>query len=146
MKIIRGFAAFSAGLLASSVAFAADPPDLVGTWKATGEANGAAGISLGAKSDHSPAAETPTFDDDGPSWDVVIKEQKGRAFHGVAKAPEGGEVELVGVVSFDGEELLISGTNYAVFGEVVGDGKIEFCYQDHRDDRAEVDCFVAAKE
>jgi hypothetical protein len=143
MRITSGLAALGAGFLAASVAIAADPPDLVGTWKATGESHDS--IRLGA-SNQSPLAEEPTFQAEEHVWSIVITEQKGRAFHGVAKAPDGGEVELVGVASFDGEELLISGGTFGVFGEFVGDGKIEFCYQDHRDDRAEVDCFVAAKE
>lgn len=144
MRLGSGVAALGAGLLAASVAMAADPPDLVGTWTSTGEAN--ASVSLGAAGEYSVATEEPSFDAAENAWSIVIAEQKGRAFHGVAKAPGGGEVELVGVVSFDGEELLISGPMYGVFGEFVGDGKIEFCYQDHRDDRAEVNCFVAAKE
>jgi hypothetical protein len=38
MKLISGLTALGAGLLSASIAMAADPPDLVGTWKATGEA------------------------------------------------------------------------------------------------------------
>jgi hypothetical protein len=75
----------------------------------------------------------------------VIKEQQGRAVHGVAQAPGGTEETIVGVVSSDGEHLIMAGVEAGVFGEVLGD-TIEFCFQDHDDDRAAVACFVAAKE
>ena len=41
MRVISGFATLGAVLFATSTAFAADPPDLVGTWKGTGDAHAA---------------------------------------------------------------------------------------------------------
>ncbi|MBZ8133891.1 hypothetical protein CLD20_11485 [Afifella sp. IM 167] len=135
--------ALGAGLFAASVAMAADPPDLVGTWKATGEAT--ASVHLGAANEHHDAYDEPSFGSAEYAWTMVINEQKGRAFHGVAQSPKGAEEEIVGVVSFDGESLLISGDNAGLFGEVVGD-KIEFCFQDHASDRAAVACYLTAKQ
>lgn len=143
MRIISGIAVFGAGMLAGSVALAADPPDLVGTWKATGEAH--ASVRLGDGNQHHPEYDDPSFGSPENAWTIVIAEQNGRAFHGVAKSPKGGEEPIVGVISFDAEHLLISGNEAGVFGEIIGD-KIEFCYQDHDDDRAHVACFVAAKQ
>ena len=143
MRIISGLAALGAGLFAASVAMAADPPDLVGTWKATGEAH--ASVRLGDGNEHHPEYDDPSFGSPEHAWAIVIKEQKGRAFHGVAQSPKGLEEEIVGVVSFDAEHLLISGDEAGLFGEILGD-KIEFCFQDHEDDRAGVACFIAAKQ
>ena len=143
MKLISGLTALGAGLLAASVAMAADPPDLVGTWKATGEAH--ASVRLGDDNDHTPEFTSPSFGTPQDAWTIVIAEQQGRGFHGVAKSPKGGEEQIVGVVSFDGEHLIMAGDEAGLFGEVLGD-KIEFCYQDHEDDRAAVACFLAAKQ
>ncbi len=143
MKIISGMAVFGAGLIAASVAMAAEPPDLVGTWKATGEAH--ASVRLGDGNDHHPDYDDPNFGSPEHAWTIVIAEQKGRAFHGVARSPKGGEEEIVGVVSFDAEHMIMSGEEAGLFGEIMGD-KIEFCFQDHDDDRASVACFIAAKE
>jgi hypothetical protein len=142
MKIINGLLAFGAGLLAASAAFAADPPDLVGTWKATEDY---ASIRLGVANDHHPQYATPSIAKPGEAWSIVIEGQEGRAFHGLAKSPKGGEEPIVGVVSYDAEHILISGAEAGLFGEIIGD-KIEFCYQDHEDDRASVACYLAAKE
>jgi hypothetical protein len=143
MKIISGFAALGAGLLAASLAMAADPPDLVGTWKATGESY--ASVRLGDDNDHHPEYAAPSYGAPGEAWSVVIKEQKGRAFSGSALSPKGGEERIVGVVSFDAEHLIIAGDEAGMFGEIIGD-KIEFCFQDHEDDRAGVACYIAAKQ
>lgn len=143
MRILGGMAAFGVGLMIASVAMAADPPDLVGTWKATGESHGA--VHLGDGNDHHPEYDEPTFGSLEHAWTIVIDEQKGRAFHGVARSPQGGEEEIVGVVRFNGKQLVIAGSVAGVFGEIFDD-KIEFCFQDHDDGRASVACFVAAKE
>ncbi|HET7714529.1 MAG TPA: hypothetical protein VFK86_02775 [Bauldia sp.] len=143
MRIIRRLAVLGAGLIAAQAAFAADPIDLVGTWKATGEAH--ASIRLGDDNAHHPEYDTPSVGAPADAWTIVIKEQQGRAFHGVAQSPKGGEEEIVGVLSFDGEHMLIAGDEAGLFGEVLGD-KIEFCYQDHEEGRASVACFIAAKQ
>jgi hypothetical protein len=142
MKRTTGLAVFGASMLAAAAALAADPPDLVGTWKSTGDH---AAIVMGESTEHVPEFKTPTFRSPADAWTIVIKEQQGRAFHGVAQAPGGTEETIVGVVSADGEHLIMAGEEAGVFGEVLGD-TIEFCFQDHDDDRAAVACFVAAKE
>jgi hypothetical protein len=143
MKIISGFAALGAGLFAASVALAADPPDLVGTWKVTDESY--ASIRLGEANEHHPEYRDPTFGMPEQAWTIVIKEQNGRAFHGVAQSAKGLEEEIVGVVSFDAEHLIMAADEAGLYGEILGD-KIEFCFQDHEEDRASVSCFIAAKQ
>lgn len=144
MKLALALAALGAGVLAASTAFAADPPDLVGTWKATGESY--ASVRLGDDNDHHPEYATPSYGEPGDAWSMVIKEQKGRAFSGAAVSPKGAEERIVGVISFDGDHLIIAGDEAGLFGEVLEGNKIEFCFQDHEDDRAGVSCYVAAKQ
>ncbi len=131
-------AAFSCGL-----ALAADVPNIVGTWKATGEDY--ASVRLGAADDHNPQYATPTMGQPGDAWTIVIDTQQGRAFSGVAKPPKGDDEPIVGVISADGEHMLIAGNEAGMFGEFLGD-KVEFCYQDQEPDRASVACFTAAKQ
>jgi hypothetical protein len=144
MRIISGIAALGAGLMAASVAMAADPPDLVGTWKATGESH--ASVRLGQGDDDDEAADTPAFGSPENAWTIVISEQKGRGFHGVAQSPQGESETFVGVIAFDGEHFLGAGDAAAVYGELLPGGKLDFCYQDHEDGLAHVACFVAAKQ
>lgn len=147
MTFMRVFVSLSAGLivaaLGSAAAFAADPPNLVGTWKSTGEAHAA--VRIGAASAHNPQSDTASMGQSGDAWTFVIEGQEGRAFHGVAKSPKGKDEPIVGVISFDGEHFLAAGGEAGLFGEFLGD-KIEICYQDHLDKRASVACLIVAKE
>jgi hypothetical protein len=143
MRFISSFAALCAGTFATSVAMAADPPNLVGTWKATGEAY--ASVRLGEANEHHPKYSDPNYGIPDHAWTIVFEEQKGRAFHGVSKSPKGHEEEFVGVVSFDGQRLLLAVAEGGIFAELLGD-KMEWCYQDHQENRASVSCFIVAKE
>ena len=136
-------AGFTAAALAIPVASAAELPDLVGTWKLTGEMH--ASVRLGEGDAHNPEYETPSIGVPADSWSVVVDEQKGRAFHGHALSPEGKQEAIVGVVSHNSEQLLISGMAAGMYGEIVGD-EIEFCFIDHAPGRAGVACWMGAKE
>jgi hypothetical protein len=136
-------AGLTAAALAIPVASAAELPDLVGSWKLTGEMQ--ASIHLGEANAHHPEYEIPSVKAPADAWSVVIDEQKGRAFHGHALSPEGKQEPIVGVLSHNSEQLLISGLNAGLYGEIVGD-EIEFCFMDHAPDRAGVACWMTAKE
>lgn len=136
-------AGLTAAALAIPMASAAELPDLVGTWKLTGEMQ--ASVHLGKANAHHPEYETPDFKAPEDAWNVVIDEQKGRAFHGYALSPEGKQEPIVGVISHNSEQLLISGMQAGLYGEIVGD-EIEFCFMDHAPDRAGVACWMSAKE
>lgn len=142
MKVFTALAGVATAALLGTAAIAAEPMDLVGTWKSTGDH---AAVIFGDDNDYNPEAKTPTFRTPDSAWTIVIKEQQGRAFHGMSQSPAGGEETIVGVLSADGEHLLIAGDEAGLTGEVLGDN-IEFCYQDHEDDRAAVACFVAARQ
>jgi hypothetical protein len=84
-----------------------------------------------------------TLDD---AWTIVFDEQKGRAFHGVSISPKGTKDEFVGVVSFDGQHLLISTDDGGIFADMLGGGRMEFCFQDQQEHRELVSCYIVAKE
>jgi hypothetical protein len=147
MEFTRLLATLATGLTAAAfggaMALAAETPDLVGTWKITGDMH--ASIRLGDANEHHPEYEDPSIGNPADAWSLVIETQEGRAFHGHAMSPKGAKEEIVGVLNHDSSRLMISGKDAALFGEVVGD-QVEFCYMDHEGDRASVACFMAAKE
>ena len=147
MQLFRVFAVSAAGAAMSvfggAMALAAEHPDLVGTWKLTGEMQ--ASVRLGAATDHHPEYAAPSHGKPADAWSFVIDGQQGRSFHGHAISPQGKQEPLVGVISHNGERLLLSGMEAAVYGEFVGD-QIEFCFMDHLPDRASVACWMGAKE
>lgn len=135
--------AITALSLGVATATAANVPDMVGTWKLTGEMH--ASVRLGDDNDHHPEYAEPNFGSPGDAWTLVIEGQKGRAFHGYSMSPKGAKEPIVGVVSHNGQRVLISAMEAALHGEFVG-ADMEVCYMDHEDDRAAVACFMAAKE
>lgn len=143
MKATSATAAAAAVMLVSGAALAADPPDLVGTWKSVPGTYASARV--GDANDHHPEHRNPVFGSPDQVWSIVIDEQQGRAFHGKAVSPRGSEESVVGVISFDGQRLTMAGNEAGLFGTILGD-QIEFCYQDHDDDLAGVACYVAEKQ
>jgi hypothetical protein len=147
MTFKRNLALLAAGLAAAALSgatsFAAEAHNLVGTWKLTGEMQ--ASVRLGAASAHHPEYGAPSIGKPADAWTIVIEGQQGRAFHGYAMSPQGRQEPIVGVVTHNSEQLLISGMESGMYGELVGD-QIEFCFMDHEPDRAGVSCFIAAKE
>jgi hypothetical protein len=143
MKAIRAIASFGAGILVSGVALAADPPDLVGTWKAVPGTY--ASVRLGDNNDYHPEYKTPNFGVPDEAWSLIIESQNGRAFVGRAESPAGKGEPVVGVVSFDGTRLIMAAEEAGLFGTVDGN-QIEICFQDQEDDRSGVSCYVAQKQ
>ena len=143
MKAIRSIAALGAGMLVSGAALAADPPDLVGTWKAVPGTY--ASVRLGDDNDYHPQYKTPSFGAPEEAWSLVIETQNGRAFVGRAESPKGKGEPVVGVVSFDGTRLIMAADEAGLFGTIDGN-QIEICYQDQEDDRSGVSCYVAQKQ
>lgn len=143
MKVMTGIAALGAALLASGIAFAAEPPDLVGTWKALPGTY--ASVRLGGDNDYHPEFSSPDFGKPDEAWSIVVETQQGRAFSGKAVSPKGKSEAIVGVVSSDGKRLTMAANVAGLFGTI--DGKqIEFCYQDQEGDRAGVACYVAERQ
>ena len=138
----------SAALLAiaagTTASLAAEPPVLTGVWKA--DPATLAAIRLGAENEIHPEYSDPTYAAPEEVWSIEIKEQKGRAFHGVASSPKGFSVAFVGVISFDGERFTAAADSGGYTGEILADGRVDLCYMDHEDGRSQVSCFVMAKQ
>jgi hypothetical protein len=143
VKIIGGIAALGVVTLLCGTALAADPPDLVGTWKSV--PGTFASVRYGDGNPHHPDYDKPSYGAEGEVWSIVVEEQQGRAFAGKAMSPKGGAEQIVGVVSFDGQRLTIAASEGGLLGTISGN-QIEFCYQDQEDGRAGVACYVAEKE
>jgi hypothetical protein len=137
-------AALLAFATAAATAVAAEPPVLTGVWKA--DPATLAAIRLGGANDIHPEYSDPTYAAAEEIWSIEIKEQKGRAFHGVASSPKGFSVAFVGVISFDGEHFTAAADSGGYTGEILPDGRVDICYMDHEDDRSQVSCFVMAKQ
>ena len=117
--------------LASSTAIAqaAAVPNLVGTWKVTGEAAGArtgkafAGFAAG-----------PVLNKIAPLT-LVIEKQEERGFVGYVLLPDGSKDNFAGVIKHDGKEALLSTDNGKGTIDFYG-SEIEYCFLD---DMAEMD-------
>lgn len=143
--ILKRFFAAGVLVIASGVgqAFAADIPDLVGSWKPIPDTD--VSVRLGAANAHSPEYAKPVFGDPAAAWTMIFEKQNGREAYGYALSPKGKKEPFVAVLNFKLDTLFISGLAWTSQGELIGDGRIEFCYQDQEPARASADCFVAAK-
>jgi hypothetical protein len=137
-----GTIVLATALSIASQAIAADPPNLVGTWKPVGE--GHASVRHGAAGETSPAHQVPTFTGPTP-WSLVIEAQNGRAFHGHALPPRGEKETFVGVIRHNGQRLVIAIDDGEAQGEFVGD-QLELCFTDHDPKRSVVNCMLLAKQ
>jgi len=107
---------FAVGILAclalGGTAGAADIPNMVGTWKPTGES---AGARMGYSHAGWAAALEPVFNPT-PRPFVVVEKQNGRGLSGDDKR--------------DGKQIIVSTELGAATADVAGD-EIEWCWQDH---------------
>ena len=107
---------FAVGVLAclalGATAGAADIPNMVGTWKPTGES---AGARMGYSHAGWAAALEPVFNPT-PRPFVVVEKQNGRGLSGDDKR--------------DGKQIIVSTELGAATADVAGD-EIEWCWQDH---------------
>ena len=113
-------------LLSTSAGFAADIPNMVGTWKPTGDL---AAAFAGAYPVSEKKLASPIFDAKGNQWTLRIDVQDGRAFAGVSIGPDGKEFTLAGVLRADLKRFVYSNDRGIASGEVMGD-TIEVCWTD----------------
>jgi len=126
----RVMKSFAVGMLVcvtlGGTAVAADVPNLIGTWKPTGE-------SAGARIGHShagwAAASEPVFNPT-PRPFVVVEKQNGRGLSGYEVLPDGRKDPFVGVFKRDGKQIIVSTELGAATADVVGD-EIEWCWHDN---------------
>ena len=114
------------GLVAAGAAHAADVPDMVGTWKPTGESGG---VRISAARAGWAASSRPLFNPT-PRPFVVIEKQDGRGVSGYEVLPDGSRDPFVGVFKRDGKQLPVS-TNVGVALADVSGSEMEWCWLDH---------------
>ena len=121
---------FAVGILAclalGGTAVAADVPNMVGTWKPTGES---AGARMGYSHAGWAAALEPVFNPT-PRPFVVIEKQNGRGLSGYEVLPDGRKDPFVAVFKRDGKQIIVSTELGAATADVAGD-EIEWCWQDN---------------
>lgn len=125
----------------SSMSFASDLPDMLGTWKPTGET---AAARIGAAVAGYPESSKPLFNLQ-PRPYAVFEAQEGRQVAGYEIFPDGKKEPFVGVFRRNGE-LMISTIRGTATVDYSPDGNMEWCWQDHLGDVAVVSCDVMRKE
>jgi hypothetical protein len=99
--VLATVVAFAAAM---GIARAASLPDMIGTWKPTGET---AAARLGDAVSGWPANTKPAFNLQ-PRPYVVVETQQGHEIAGYEVFADGGREPFVGVFKRDGKELLVS--------------------------------------
>ena len=112
--------------LLSVPAFAADPPNLVGTWVAVEHS----GARVGPREGYATST-TPVLSHDLKfAWKLVIENQDGTAFAGHNVGPSGKSAQVVGVIRADGTRFVMATEGGNASGEIIGD-RLEFCVTDN---------------
>ncbi len=97
-------------LTCSAAAYAAEVPELTGTWNGVG-----------------PSVSNEEGWETERSTSITIDEQRGRVFRGEVKY-EGGDDEFVGIIKADGKTILISDDDGNVTATMTGPDEMEVCY------------------
>jgi hypothetical protein len=119
---------FLAAVLAvlSTSAFAADLPNLVGSWIPVEYSSARVGPREGL-----PTYATPNLGHDLKlAWKLVIESQDGAAFAGHNTGPSGKPTAVVGVIRADGTRFVMATEGGSASGEIMGD-RLEFCVTDN---------------
>jgi len=117
-------------------------PDLVGTWKMSGQGHAAA--RQGSGSTHFDRMTVPTFEAPDERWTFVFEVQKGRSFYGSATGPSGKSTSFVGVFRRDGRNFIVSSQSGIILGEMVGED-MEICFADNVPDWMAVNCAMLTR-
>jgi len=125
----------------SSAAFAADPPNLIGTWVPVSYAEAYAGKSGGHSDTDKPVFTRGV----ATAWSYVIDRQEGYAFSGSSKSPTGESGSFVGVLAMDGKHFTTATGRGSHAGELMGD-KFELCWTDNVDNYIGVSCAVYQRQ
>lgn len=102
----------------SGSSFAADAPNVLGTWKAS------SGVYSKTGTDAKKAA--PVLSQQPWQSEFKITDQKGRVFNGATKRPDGSELLFAGAFSINGKNFTISADRGILMGTYES-GKLEYC-------------------
>jgi hypothetical protein len=126
-RVMKSFAVGILVCLAWGItARAADVPNIVGTWKPTGES---AGARIGDSHAGWAAASEPVFNP-APRPFVVVEKQNGRGLSGYEVLPDGHKDPFVGVFKRDGKQIIVSTEQGAATADIAGD-EMEWCWHDN---------------
>ena len=112
--------------LVSAPAFAADPPNLVGTWIPVEHS----GARVGPREGYATSTTPVLSHDVNLAWKLVIESQDGAAFAGHNIGPSGKSAGVVGVIRADGMRFVMATEGGNASGEILGD-RLEFCVTDN---------------
>jgi hypothetical protein len=112
--------------LLSVPAFAADPPNLVGTWIPVEHS----GARVGPREGYATSTTPVLSHDVHLAWKLVIENQDGTAFAGHNMGPSGKSTQVVGVIRADGTRFVMATEGGNASGEIIGD-RLEFCVTDN---------------
>ena len=112
--------------LLSVPAFAADPPNLVGTWIPVEHS----GARVGPREGYATSTTPVLSHDLHLAWKLVIESQDGPAFAGHNMGPSGKSTQVVGVIRADGTRFVMATEGGSASGEIMGD-RLEFCVTDN---------------
>ena len=125
----------------SSTAFAADAPNIVGTWIPVSFVTAHAGIG-----GELPDSDRPIFSNDpATAWALTIDAQDGAAFSGSSKGTSGSSGMIVGVFRLDGKRFVTSTVRGSAAGELMGD-RLEICWTDNIPDFIGASCTVYKRQ
>jgi len=125
----------------SASAFAADAPNIVGTWIPVEHS----GVRVGPREGY-PTYSTPSLTHDlHMAWKLVIDAQDGAAFSGNNTGPSGKPKLVVGVFRMDGKRFVMATEGGNAAGEVAGD-QLEICITDNIPDYVGAICTIYKRQ
>jgi hypothetical protein len=125
MKPVMMMAMLAALFCTGTAQAATNPPNVIGTWKPTGDSAAArVGEALAGWAATPQADLTVRF---APS--VIVDQQQGRSVAGRLLLADGKTEPLVGVFKRDGKHIIMSSASGAATGDLFG-GEIEWCWTD----------------
>lgn len=126
----------------TSMAWAADEPNLVGKWKIVDGPDSYAGVIIKNPSDPN---SKPVILKSEAFYEVIIDGQEGRAFHGRAIPPSKTPViPLVGVIRLNRQEVVMS-THYGAYVGDIRGNVLDLCWFDTVAEVIQVACTVYEK-
>jgi hypothetical protein len=124
-----------AGALLLAAPAAAQPPDLIGTWKGTGFA-----VRLGPSHYRTTKDVEAAFPDKAVEFTYVIKEQHGHRFAGEMTS-ERGKRTFIGAMQQDNRGGIILDNDGQYIFTLIDPNTIDMCYSCQYPDNKRVACF-----